>query len=94
MNIKQLNAQDENFWKQLDELLAWESVSNDQVFNVVNDVLKNVRQRGDQAVVEYTNKFDRMNVKDMSELEISKDRIEQALNNIPQARREALEKAA
>ena len=94
MNIKQLNAQDENFWKQLDALLAWESVSNDQVFTVVNDVLKNVRQRGDEAVVEYTNKFDRMNVNDMSELEISRDRIEQALNKVSPAQREALEKAA
>ncbi len=94
MIIKQLNAQDKNFWQQLDELLAWESVSNDQVFNVVNDVLKNVRQRGDAAVVEYTNKFDRMSVNDMSELEISRDRINQALNKIPPAQREALEKAA
>jgi len=94
IKIRQLNAQDENFLKQLDELLAWESVSNDQVFTVVNDVLKNVRQRGNAAVVEYTNKFDRMNAEDMSELEISKDRINQALNKIPQAQREALEKAA
>jgi len=94
IKVRQLNAQDENFLKQLDELLAWESVSNDQVFTVVNDVLKNVRQRGNAAVVEYTNKFDRMNAEDMSELEISKDRINQALNKIPQAQREALEKAA
>lgn len=94
MNIKQLNAQDENFWKELDELLAWESVSDDQVFNVVNDVLKNVRQRGDEAVVEYTNKFDRLNAKDMSELEISKDQLETSLNKIPVEQRQALEKAA
>jgi histidinol dehydrogenase len=94
IKIQQLNAKDKNFWEQLDSMLAWDSASDDQVFNVVNDVLKNVRQRGNEAVVEYTNKFDRMNVSDMSELEISKDRMVQALNSIPAVQREALEKAA
>ena len=94
MDIKQLNAQDESFWSQLDDLLAWDSVSDDQVFSTVNEILKNVRQRGDAAVLEYTNKFDRVNVSDMSELEIPQARLEEALNRIPQDQREALEKAA
>jgi len=94
MNIKQLNSNDESFWSQLDELLAWESVSDDQVFSTVNGILKDVRQRGDAAVVEYTNKFDRVNVSNMSELEIPPARLEEALNRIPQDQREALEKAS
>jgi len=94
MNIKQLNTNDESFWSQLDELLAWESVSDDQVFSTVNGILKDVRQRGDAAVVEYTNKFDRVNVSNMSELEIPPARLEEALNRIPQDQREALEKAS
>ena len=94
MDIKQLNADDENFWPQLDALLAWESVSDDQVFNTVNDILKNVRQRGDAAVIEYSNKFDRLNVSDMSELEISQDDLQAALNRIPDEQRQALQKAA
>ena len=94
MDIKQLNAEDKSFWSQLDELLAWESVSDDQVFSTVNDILKNVRQHGDAAVVEYTNKFDRMNVSNMTELEISADKLAQALKRIPQQQRDALEKAA
>lgn len=94
MNIKSLNAQAENFWRELDNLLAWESVSDDKVFAVVSDVIKNVRQRGDDAVVEYTNRFDRMQVKSMQELEISRDKLQQALQRIPAAQREALEQAA
>ena len=54
MNIKQLNSGDDTFWTQLDELLAWDSVSDEQVFSTVNEILKNVRKRGDEAVVEYT----------------------------------------
>ena len=51
IDIKQLNTQDNDFWSQLDDLLAWESVSDDQVFATVNDVLKKVKQRVDAAVV-------------------------------------------
>ena len=94
MNIRQLNTQDVDFWSQLDALLAWDSVSNDQVFNVVNEVIKNVRQKGDAAVVEYTNKFDRLNVKDFSELEIAPERLTAALKAIPEDQRQALEIAA
>ena len=94
MNIRQLNTQDVDFWSQLDALLAWDSVSNDQVFNVVNEVIKNVRQKGDAAVAEYTNKFDRLNVKDFSELEIAPERLKAALKAIPEDQRQALEIAA
>ncbi len=94
MNIKQLNTQDSQFWSQLDELLAWESVSDDQVFTVVSDVIRNVRQRGDAAVVEYTNKFDRLNAQSFAELEIPKQRLIEALDNLPETQREALLKAA
>jgi len=94
MDVKQLNTSDATFWSQLDELLAWESVSDDQVFSTVSDIQKNVRKRGDAAVVEYTNKFDRMTVASMSELEISPAQIKAALKRIPQDQRDALEKAA
>lgn len=92
--IKQLNTQDENFWSQLDDLLAWESVSDDQVFNTVNNILKDVRKRGDAAVIEYTNKFDRMSAKNMAELEIPQSRLDEALTKIPADQKRALEKAA
>ena len=94
MKLRQLNTRDKDFWAQLDALLAWESVSNDQVLNVVNEVIKDVRQRGDAAVVEYTNKFDRLQVKDFSELEISPERLAAALEAIPEDQRQALEFAA
>ena len=92
-DIKQLDAQQADFWSQLDALLAWDSVSDDQVFGVVTDVIKNVRQRGDAAVVEYTNKFDRLHAQTMAELEISPQRLQEALQRIPAEQKQALEKA-
>lgn len=94
INISQLNAKQSDFWQQLDKTLAWDSVSDEQVFNTVNDILKDVKKRGDAAVVEYTNKFDRLDASDFSELEISKEQLEDSLINITPEQREALEKAA
>ena len=78
LTIKQLNAGDANFWQDLDAMLAWDSVSDDAVFNTVNGILKDVRKRGDDAVVEYTNRFDRMSVAGMAELEIPLARLQTA----------------
>lgn len=94
INITQLKAGQTDFWQQLDETLAWESVSDEQVFNTVNNILKDVKKRGDAAVIEYTNKFDRLETSEFSELEISKEQLEDSLINITPEQREALEKAA
>ncbi len=94
IEISQLNSQQNDFWQKLDATLAWESVSDEAVFNTVNNILKDVKNRGDAAVVEYTNKFDRMTVGGMAELEIPQSRLNDSLNKIPAVQREALEKAA
>ena len=82
IDITQLKTGQSDFWPQLDKTLAWESVSDEQVFNTVNNILKDVKNRGDAAVIEYTNNFDRMSIKDMSELEIPKSRLEESLNKM------------
>jgi histidinol dehydrogenase len=94
MNIKRLNTQDAQFWQNLEQLLAWETVSDRQVNNTVEEIIDQVRQRGDNALVEYTNRFDRMQVSSMAELTVSKERLQQALNSISQDQRDALERAA
>lgn len=94
MDIRRLSIANENFWPELEELLAWESVSDDAVFGVVSEILKRVKSEGDVALIEYTNRFDRLSVTDGSQLEVSSERIAQALQAIPEERRTALEHAA
>jgi len=94
MKVRTLDSSSDNFWAELDELLAWESVSDDGVFNTVNDIIKDIRKRGDAAIVEYTNRFDRMSVESMAELEIPPARLQQALETITPEQRTALETAA
>jgi histidinol dehydrogenase len=92
--ITRLDSTQDDFRARLDALLAWESVSDAAVFNTVNEVLNAVRTRGDGAVLEYTKKFDRLDVASMNELEMSAERLRQALDGIPAEQRTALETAA
>lgn len=94
LDIKELKFSSNNFWEELNALLAWESVSDAQVFTTVNDILAAVKQRGNAALIEYTNRFDRMSVSDMDELRIPIERLQQSLSNISAAQKEALEVAA
>lgn len=94
VKVTRLDSSDGQFWPKLDQLLAWESVSDDAVNNTVRDILRDVRRRGDEAVVEYTNRFDRMTVASMADLEIPKARLVEALARIPAEQRAALELSA
>lgn len=92
--IRKLNASDKGFDQQLSALLAWEEEVDENVGSVVRDIIYNVRKKGDAALLEYTNKFDRRDVQEASSLIIHHDAIQGALSRIPSEQREALEKAA
>jgi histidinol dehydrogenase len=92
--ITRLDASQSDFKKRLDDLLAWESVSDSRVADVVNDILHQVKSRGDAAVLEYTNKFDRRSVQSMADLVASAEQLQNALTQITPEQRNALEIAA
>lgn len=92
--IRRLNAADPDFAAHLDHLLAWESVSDDGVNQRVLEIIKAVRERGDAALVEYTQRFDALEVASMADLILPRARLEQALERITAEQRAALEVAA
>ncbi|RRV68587.1 histidinol dehydrogenase [Stutzerimonas stutzeri] len=92
--IRRLNAADADFARHLDHLLSWESVSDDGVNARVLEIIKAVRERGDAAVVELTQRFDALEVATMADLILPRARLEQALERITPEQREALEIAA
>ena len=92
--IRRLNAADADFARHLDHLLSWESVSDDGVNARVLEIIKAVRERGDAAVVELTQRFDALEVASMADLILPRARLEQALERITPEQREALEIAA
>ncbi|EHY76701.1 MULTISPECIES: histidinol dehydrogenase [Stutzerimonas stutzeri subgroup] len=92
--IRRLNAADADFARHLDHLLSWESVSDDGVNERVLEIIKAVRERGDAALVELTQRFDGLQVASMADLILPRARLEQALERITPEQREALEVAA
>ncbi len=92
--VRRLNAQDTDFNSQLDQLLSWESVSDASVNQRVLDIIDNVRTRGDAALVDYTRQFDGLDVAQMSDLILNRERLELALTRITPEQRSALETAA
>jgi len=93
-DIKRLDSTDNDFWPALKDLLAWDNVSDDSVQTTVRQILEDIKQYGDSKLIEYTNKFDRMSVTSISELSISPERLQQALDGLPEDQRYALQVSA
>jgi len=94
LNINRLDSTDSDFQLALDKLLAWESVSDDAVFATVNEILRAVKNRGDSALLEYSQRFDGLSATSVAALEMPAERLQQAYRNIPAVERDALEQAA
>ena len=94
MKVLRLDTAHENFDTQLQQLLAWDSASDDAVFATVNEILKAVKKTGDQALLEYSRRFDQLSVASVAELEMSSQRLQQAFESIDPAERDALSQAA
>jgi len=94
MNIRRFSSSDTNFDSDLKQLLAFETAQDDQIDQVVADILRDVKKRGDAAVLEYTRRFDRLDASNLSELEIPQAELKGALDNLPAEQRKALQVAA
>ncbi|MFC0266963.1 histidinol dehydrogenase [Kushneria aurantia] len=92
--IRRLDAGQQDFEQCLDALLDWESVSSAEVQRSVDDILDAVRRRGDAALIELTQRFDRLAVESMTQLTLGAARLEAAWQALPVEQREALTVAA
>ena len=94
METTWLNAQDADFDAKLAALTAWSEERDEEVADRVRGILRDVAKRGDAALVEYTNRFDRRDVAGMDALVVGHDQLQAALERIPAEQRQALEAAA
>ncbi|HEY9210615.1 MAG TPA: histidinol dehydrogenase [Methylotenera sp.] len=94
MKIRRFSTTDSDFEGNLKDLLAFETAQDDSIDVVVANILKDVKTRGDAAVLEYTNRFDKTAATSLSELEISQTDLTAALNGLPADQRAALQTAA
>src|SRR6218665_3571669 len=88
--IPRLDTGVAGFEKRLESLLAWEAVSGAGVQQSVTEIVTRVRGEGDVALVEYSKRFDGVEVSEAKYLEVPQARLREALEKISTAEREAL----
>ena len=72
--INKLSSKDQNFTDLLNSLTSWDQSSNEEVNSTVKKIIDDVIRKGDQSVLDYTQKFDSVDADSISELVISKER--------------------
>ena len=92
--INLLNSTDRNFTSKLDHLTAWQAVSDGEVESVVDEIIFEVRKRGDLALLDYTNRYDSRSCKEAQQLCVHQDQLDIALDALDDDLRTSLEKAA
>ncbi len=92
--IAKLTSTQSDFQEKLSSLLAWDSVSNKEVVQTVDDIITNIRNNGDDALIDYTNKFDDVNASSMKDLTIKLPALKQAFETLNKKQKSALTIAA
>ena len=94
MSVRQLNTADPQFEAEFSKRVARDASVDPEITRRAEAIVEDVRARGDEAVLEYTNRFDRMSVASMDELVITAEEMKAALDGLPVGQREALTEAA
>jgi len=94
MNIRKLSSRSAGFDAELDKLLAFEETADEKLEATVAGILADVRKSGDAAVLEYTQRFDRLKVSGAAALEIPEIELRAAFDSLSAEQRSALEQAA
>jgi len=92
--IARLSTREPDFDTRLKALTAFDTTFDQKVEDDVAAILAGVRARGDAAVLEYTERFDRIKVARVVDLEVSRRDLAKARSELKRGEREALEQAA
>ncbi|MFM7026522.1 MAG: histidinol dehydrogenase, partial [Limnohabitans sp.] len=89
-----LSTQDAGFEAAFAQRLHWAADTDAAIEQRVADILTDVQQHGDTAVLEYTQRFDGLPAADVKALEITQAELQAALDSLSAVQREALQAAA
>jgi len=94
LEIARLSTTQSDFDARLKALTAFDTTFDQKVEDDVAAILAGVSTRGDAAVLEYTERFDRIKVARVADLELPRRELEKARSGLNGGEREALEQAA
>ena len=92
--IRQLSTAAPDFEANFQRVLHWSAEQDAAIEDRVAEIIKAVRERGDAAVLEFTQRFDHLDAPDMAALELTREELKAAFDAITPAQRHALEAAA
>ena len=92
--LNRLDTQDADFSLRLRKLAGHEASQDESVEATVRSIVAAIRERGDEALLEYTRQFDRVEASSMADLEIGREELDRALRAIPAGQAQALRDAA
>jgi histidinol dehydrogenase len=92
--MRRLDTTSADFDRTLAQLTAREAGIDAAVSKTVAAIIADIGARGDEALLEYTARFDRLEVASAAQLEVSRERQVAALDRTDPIQREALEHAA
>ena len=88
--INKLSSHHEDFDSQLSSLISWESVSNNEVNKIVDEIIAEIQNKGDKALLNYTIELDLVEVNSISELIISKEKLKKSFDDLDDTQKNAL----
>lgn len=92
--IHRLSTCDENFAAELDQVLSRGHDDNLDLQETVRTILTDVRVRGDEALLEYTRRFDHHDLSCPDQLEVPRAHLDRSLEKLPGELRRTLEESA
>jgi len=90
MKLRRLSTRAAGFDAELAALTRFEAAETPAVREAVRAILADVRERGDDAVLDYTQRFDRVSARSLADLEVPLEEMQAALRAIPRERLDAL----
>ncbi len=93
-SVLQLSTASQTFDADFQKRLHWSAETDEGIEQRVADILAAVRERGDEAVLDFTRRFDGLAVERMAELELGADELRRAFDSLPPEQRHALQAAA
>lgn len=88
-----LSTTQADFEPRFQQRLHWAADTDAAIEQRVADILADVQQRGDAAVLEYTARFDGVQAQNIAELELTQADFKTAFDGLPAAQRAALQAA-
>ncbi len=89
-----LSTSEADFEARFQARLHWSGETDAAIEQRVAEILADVRQRGDAAVLDYTARFDGLQASSLKDLELTQAELKAAFDALPAVQREALQAAA